>query len=88
MDSIPAVFGITIPIVAIVGAFAYAAWEKWRDGQEKQQALHAAAGGEETQQRIRRIENEMAMMRTEIGDDMRDVKEQLMRVEKLLREVE
>ena len=30
----------------------------------------------------------MTMMRSELGDDMRDMKEQMMRIEKLLREVE
>lgn len=88
MDSITDNFGIMIPLVAIGGAFAYAAWERWQESEDKKHALTSASGGEQTQHRIRRIEEDMAMMRTELGDDMRDVKEQLMRIEKLLREVE
>lgn len=87
MDNIGALFGITIPIVAIAGAFAYAAYEKWQEGQEKQQALEAASGGQEAQNRIRRIEDELKMMRAELGNDMRDVKGRLMMIEKLLRDV-
>lgn len=88
MDSLVPLFGVMIPIVAIAGAFGYAAWERWQEGEEKKQALTSASGGEETQRRIRRIEEDISMMRTELGDDMRDVKEQLMRIEKLLNEVE
>jgi uncharacterized membrane protein YebE (DUF533 family) len=87
MDNIVALFGITIPIVAIAGAFAYAAYEKWQEGQEKKQALEATSGGHEAQTRIRRIEDEMTMMRAELGDDMRDVKERLMMIERLLQDV-
>lgn len=88
MDSIIGMFGVMIPLVAIGGAFAYAAYERWQEGEEKKQSVQAAAGGEETQRRMQRIEQDMTMLRTELGDDMRDVKEQLMRIEKLLRDVE
>ena len=88
MDSVVGLFGVMIPIVAIGGAFAYAAYERWQEGEEKKQSVQAASGGEETQRRIRRIEEDMTMMRFQLGDDMRDMKEQMMRIEKLLREVE
>ena len=87
MDGLTGLFAVMIPIVAIGGAFAYAAYERWQEGEEKKQALTSAAGGEETQRRVQRIEEDMTLLRTELSDDMRDVKEQLARIETMLRDV-
>ncbi|HYH11613.1 MAG TPA: hypothetical protein VD789_04580 [Thermomicrobiales bacterium] len=87
MDSIPGILAIMIPIVAIVAAFAYAAYERWQEGEEKRHSVQAASGGEEARRHLRRIEEDIQLLRTEVGDDIRDVKEQLMRIEKLLRDV-
>ncbi len=87
MGEIAGMVWVLIPIVAIMGGIGYAVWERWQEGEEKRMALKSAGGGEETQRRLDRIEQDVAMLRAEVGDDIRDVKEQLMRIEKLLREV-
>jgi phage protein U len=58
------------------------------DIEEKRQAMQLAGGGQEFQLRVRRMEEDIALLRTELNDTVKDVDDRLLRIEILLREVE
>lgn len=88
MGELAEVVWVLIPIVAIIGGLGYAAFEKWSDIEEKRQATQAASGSNELHLRVRRMEEDLVMLRTELNDTVKDVDDRLLRIEILLREVE
>lgn len=88
MEVLIPIFGITIPVVAIVGGIGYQMFTRWQEGEEKRLALQASNGSTEIQQRVRALEDDLALMRTELVDRSQDIEERLMRIEILLKEVE
>lgn len=75
-------------VVSHVPELQYAAFEKWSDIEEKRQAMQVASGGNDLQPRVRRMEEDLVMLRTELNDTVKDVDDRLLRIEILLREVE
>lgn len=63
MDNIVGFFAILIPFVVI----ASAAYGRWQERKETTQAVRASSGGEETLCRLRRIEEAVMMLRTELA---------------------
>lgn len=88
MDVLIPIIGVMIPIVAIVGGLSYAAFNKWQDNEQKRHVLQASNGSEELHRRVRALEGDLDLMRTELVDRTQDIEERLQRIEILLREVE
>lgn len=88
MGELAGVVWVLIPIVAITGGLGYAAFHKWSEIEEKRQAMQVASGSNDLQLRVRRLEDEFAMLRTELSATVKDVDDRLLRIEILLREVE
>ena len=88
MELLIPMIGVMIPIVAIVGGLGYAAFGKWTENQERQMAMQAADGNVGLQQRVQRLEDEVAVLRSELSHRMDDMDERVSRVEILISEVE
>lgn len=88
MGELAGIVWVFIPVVAIIGGLSYAAFHKWTEAEEKRQAMQLSGGGDDIQRRMRRMEEELDLMRTELTDTVKDVDDRLLRIEILLKEVE
>lgn len=88
MDVLIPIFGVMIPLVAIIGGLSYRAFDKWHDTEQERWSMQAANGSEELSRRVHALEDDLALLRNELADRSQDMDERLQRIEILLREVE
>lgn len=88
MDVLIPIFGVMIPLVAIVGGISYQIFTRWQEGEERKHQMQSVAGADDLRLRISALENDLASMRAELVERNQDMDERLARIEILLTEVE
>jgi hypothetical protein len=88
MDALIPIFGVMIPLAAIIGGITYQIFTRWQEGEERKYAAQSSAESAGLQRRVGALEDELALTRAELDNRSKDIDERLHRVEILLREVE